>query len=87
MEPHHERRHGPGWREGAGAVHVADRLSQRLGHPKKRRLSLVTSIEGFRAIAARTGNSFINDDTLKADTNPAGVVTARGQIARPGPRS
>ena len=38
-------------------------------------LSLVTSIEGFRAIAARTANyrpdetepAFINDDTLKSD--------------------
>jgi RecT family len=46
--------------------------------PKKRRLSLVTSIEGFRAIAARTGNyrpdenepSFINDEALKAAINP-----------------
>ena len=43
--------------------------------PKKRRLSLVTSIEGFRAIAARTGNyrpdenepAFICDDALKSD--------------------
>jgi phage recombination protein Bet len=51
--------------------------------PKKRRLSLVTSIEGFRAIAARTGNyrpdenepSFLVDDALKADTNPAGLVS------------
>src|ERR1700726_2124412 len=51
--------------------------------PKKRRLSLVTSIEGFRAIAARTGNyrpyenepSFIADDALKAETNPAGLIS------------
>jgi hypothetical protein len=50
--------------------------------PKKRRLSLVTSIEGFRAIAAR-GNycpdenepSFMADEALKADTNPAGLVS------------
>jgi hypothetical protein len=51
--------------------------------PKKRRLSLVTSIEGFGAIAARTGNyrpdenepAFIADDALKADINPAGLVS------------
>ena len=51
--------------------------------PKKRRLSLVTSIEGFRAIAARTGNyrpdenepAFICDDALKSDNNPAGLVS------------
>jgi len=46
---------------------------------KKRRLSLVTSIEGFRATAARTGNyrpdenepAFVSDNALKAETNPA----------------
>ena len=56
--------------------------------PKKRRLSLVTSIEGFRAIAARTGNyrpdenepGFIIDDTLKADTNPAGLVSCSVRV-------
>ena len=56
--------------------------------PKKRRLSLVTSIEGFRAIAARTGNSrpdenepsFIADDALKADINPAGLVSCSVRV-------
>jgi phage recombination protein Bet len=56
--------------------------------PKKRRLSLVTSIEGFRAIAARTGNyrpdenepAFIADDTLKSDTNPAGLVSCAVRV-------
>jgi len=56
--------------------------------PKKRRLSLVTSIEGFRAIAARTGNyrpdenepSFIADDALKADINPAGLISCAVRV-------
>src|SRR4029077_2255431 len=56
--------------------------------PKKRRLSLVTSIAGFRAIAARTGNyrpdenerGFIHDDALKADTNPAGLVSCSVRV-------
>ena len=55
---------------------------------KKRRLSLVTSIEGFRAIAARTGNyrpdenepAFIIDDALKTDTNPAGLVSCSVRV-------
>jgi phage recombination protein Bet len=56
--------------------------------PKKRRLSLVTSIEGFRAIAARTGNyrpdenepAFIIDDAIKSDTNPAGLVSCSVRV-------
>jgi hypothetical protein len=56
--------------------------------PKKRRLSLVTSIEGFRANAVRTGNyrpdenapSFIADDALKTDTNPAGLVSCSVRV-------
>ncbi len=56
--------------------------------PKKRRLSLVTSIEGFRAIAARTGNyrpdenepAFITDDNLKSDINPAGLVSCSVRV-------
>jgi phage recombination protein Bet len=56
--------------------------------PKKRRLSLVTSIEGFRAIAARTGNyrpdetepAFVADDALKAETNPAGLVSCSVRV-------
>jgi phage recombination protein Bet len=54
--------------------------------PKKRRLSLVTSIEGFRAIAARTSKyrpdenepAFIADD--KAETNPAGLVSCAVRV-------
>jgi phage recombination protein Bet len=56
--------------------------------PKKRRLSLVTSIEGFRAIAARTGNyrpdenepSFIADDTIKTETNPAALFSCAVRV-------
>jgi phage recombination protein Bet len=56
--------------------------------PKKRRLSLVTSIEGFRAIAARTGNyrpdenepAFITDNALKSDNNPAGIVSCSVRV-------
>jgi hypothetical protein len=56
--------------------------------PKKRRLSLVTSIEGFRAIAARTGNycpdeyepAFVTDDAHKADTNSAGLVSCSVRV-------
>jgi phage recombination protein Bet len=62
--------------------------------PKKRRLSLVTSIEGFRAIAARTGNyrpdenepSFMADEALKADTNrPASSAAPSGSGNTPRP--
>jgi len=55
--------------------------------PKKRRLTLVISIESFRAIAARTGNyrpdaepAFIADDALKADTNPAGLASCSVRV-------
>lgn len=56
--------------------------------PKKRRLSLVTSIEGLRAVAARTSNyrpdenepSFICDDARKAETNPAGLVSSSVRV-------
>ena len=56
--------------------------------PKKRRLSLVTSIEGFRAIAARTGNYrpdenepvFISDEALKSETNPASLVSCSVRV-------
>lgn len=58
------------------------------GDPKKRRLTLVTSIEGFRAIAARTGNyrpdenepAFVVDEVLKSDTNPAGLVSCAVRV-------
>lgn len=46
--------------------------------PKERRLSLVTSIEGFRAIAARTGN-------YRPDENePAFIAEDPRQLRRPG---
>lgn len=56
--------------------------------PKKRRLSLVTSIEGYRAIAARTGNyrpdeqepTFITDEALKTETNPAGLISCAVRV-------
>jgi phage recombination protein Bet len=46
------------------------------------------SIEGFRAIAARPGNyrpdenepAFINDDALKDETNPAGLVSCAVRV-------
>lgn len=55
---------------------------------KKRRLTLVTSIEGMRAIAARTGNyrpdenepTFITDASLKSDINPAGLVSCSVRV-------
>jgi phage recombination protein Bet len=71
-----------GWSEAAyisGEVRDARRYIPR---------ALVTSIEGFRAIAARTGNyrpdenepSFIVEDALKADTNPAGLVSCAVRV-------
>jgi hypothetical protein len=56
--------------------------------PKKLRLSLATPIEGFRAIAARTGNyrpdeiepGFINDEAPKSETNPAGLVSCSVRV-------
>jgi phage recombination protein Bet len=56
--------------------------------PKKRRLTLVTSIEGYRAIAARTGNyrpdedepSFITDEDLRSNDNPAGLVSCSVKV-------
>lgn len=56
--------------------------------PKKRRLSLVTGIEGFRAIAARSGNyrpddqepAFVCDETLKSDCNPVGLVSCSVRV-------
>jgi phage recombination protein Bet len=57
-------------------------------NPRKRRLTLVTSIEGYRTIAARTGNYrpdedepvFITDEALKSDNNPAGLITCSVRV-------
>ena len=52
--------------------------------PDKRRMSIITAIDGFRAIAERTGNyrpdedepSYEIDASLKGPNNPAGLVKA-----------
>lgn len=52
--------------------------------PKKRRMSIVTSIDGFRSIAARSGDyrpdeeepTYETDPALKGLTNPVGLVKA-----------
>ena len=51
--------------------------------PNKRAVAYVTGIDGYRTIAARTGNyrpgkrSFVQDDTAKdPDMNPKGIVSA-----------
>jgi hypothetical protein len=65
--------------------------------PKKRRLSLVTSIEGFRAIAARTGNYRTDEGpvawlcrvighTMPEPRDPADSRRDQGLDARQGPR-
>jgi phage recombination protein Bet len=56
--------------------------------PKKRQLTLVTSISGFRTIAERTGNYrpdeegpvFTFDDNEKGPTNPLGLVSAKVRV-------
>jgi hypothetical protein len=56
--------------------------------PRKRRLSLVTSIEGVRAVAARTGNyrpdetapTFSFDEARRNEANPAGLVSAAVRV-------
>ena len=52
--------------------------------PKKRRMSIITAIDGFRTIADRTGNyrpdedepTFETDPSLVSASNPAGLVKA-----------
>lgn len=56
--------------------------------PAKRRMSIVTGIEGFRTIAARTGDyrpdedepEFDCDAALKGPLNPAGIVCAKVRV-------
>jgi phage recombination protein Bet len=51
---------------------------------KKRKVSFITGIDGFRAVAARNGDyrpddeepQFMVDDSLKGPSNPAGLVKA-----------
>ena len=56
--------------------------------PEKRRMTIITGIDGFRAIAERTGNyrpdedepSYEMDASLKGPNNPAGLVKATVRV-------
>lgn len=56
--------------------------------PDKRKMSIITGIDGFRTIAERTGNyrpdedepSYEIDDGLKGPNNPAGLVKATVRV-------
>jgi phage recombination protein Bet len=56
--------------------------------PKKRKMSIIVGIDGFRSIAARTGNyrpddegpRFSLDPSLKSPTNPAGIISATVKV-------
>ena len=55
---------------------------------KKRKMSIIVGIDGFRSIAARTGNYRPDDDpphleydpTLRSETNPTGLVSATVKV-------
>ncbi|GGC70453.1 phage recombination protein Bet [Chelatococcus reniformis] len=55
---------------------------------KKRRMSIVTAIDGFRTIAERTGNyrpdedepTYETDEALVSDLNPAGLIKATVRV-------
>lgn len=57
-------------------------------NPAKRRMSIITGIDGFRAIAERTGNyrpdedepTYEIDDAVKGPNNPAGIVKATVRV-------
>jgi phage recombination protein Bet len=57
-------------------------------NPDKRQLTIITTIDGFRAIAARQGDYrpmdappvIELDDTLKSDTNPLGLIRAEVRV-------
>lgn len=57
-------------------------------NPKKRQLTIVTSIAGFRTIAERTGNyrpdeegpEYVIDEKAKSPTNPTGLVSAKVRV-------
>lgn len=57
-------------------------------NPKKRRMSLITAIDGFRAIADRTGNYRPDEEEstvevsaeAKSATNPAGLIKATVRV-------
>lgn len=61
--------------------------------PKKRKMSIVTAIDGYRIIAARcrdyrpsdTPTDFITDESVRCSENPAGIVKAVSQGYKFGP--
>ena len=60
---------------------------------EKRRMSLITGIDGYRSIASRCGDYrpddappvFVTDENAKSDTNPAGLISATVRAYKLGP--